>query len=96
MATPVKIQDQPYNSNEPAYKSHNYSVTYQFEFAGRIYTKRRQQNDYPEPRMFYFPNGNPKRAFCCREDQPMTFGSWIPVLMLVAVGIVYRILSIFA
>lgn len=96
MATPVKIQDQPYNSNEPAYKSHNYSVTYQFEFAGRIYTKRRQQNDYPEPRMFYFLNGNPKRAFCCREDQPMTFGSWIPVLMLVAVGIVYRILSIFA
>jgi hypothetical protein len=96
MATPVKIRNLPYDSSEPTYKNYNYSVVYQCEFEGRIYTKRRQQNDYPEPRMFYFPSGNPKRAFCCREDQPMTIGSWIPVLMLVAVGIVYRILSIFA
>ena len=81
MATPVKIRNLPYDSSEPTYKNYNYSVVYQFEFEGRIYTKRRQQNDYPEPRMFYFPSGNPKRAFCCREDQPMTIGSWIPVLM---------------
>ena len=82
MATPVKIRNLPHDSSEPTYKNYNYSVVYQFEFEGRIYTKRRQQNDYPEPRMFYFPSGNPKRAFCCREDQPMTIGSWIPVLCL--------------
>ena len=95
MATPTKIRDLPYDSSEPAYKNYNYSVVYQFEYGGKTYKKRRQQDNYPEARMFYFPSGNPKKAFCCRSDQPMTLGSWIPVLMLVAVGIVYRILSLF-
>lgn len=95
MAKPTKIMDLSYDSSEPAYKNYNYSVVYQFEYGGKTYKKRCQQDNYPEARMFYFPSGNPKKAFCCRDDQPMTLGGWIPVLMLVAVGIVYRILEIF-
>lgn len=95
MATPVKIRDLSYDSSEHAYKNYNYSVTYQYEYRGKTYKKHRKQDDCPEARMFYFPSGNPKKAFCCREDKLMTLGSWIPVLMLIAVGIVYRILSMF-
>ena len=94
MATPIKIIETPYNYNDRLDKQYLYRIVYQFEYNGRTYKVHRRSNHYPTECMFYFANGNPKKAFSCPDDQPYTPDRVLPpLIMLIAWRLLYQFFS---
>ncbi len=74
-----------------------YKTVYEFEYGGKTYTKHYKQvrGNYPrETETFYFPRGNPKKAWTQWDDKPKTVAAALyPFVAMILLGIFYRIFS---
>ena len=88
-AKPVKIEHISKNRRDDIEEPHRYIVTYEYEYNGKTYKKKRKEHEKPQGRAIYIPDGNPKKAFFSEADHPITLGRLVPIFMLVGIAVLY-------